>query len=216
MESSIRALSPPAWFPDWSSDICVVIASGESATASPIESLKGKARTLVINNCFELAPWGDVLYAADGKWWDAYPKAREFAGLKVTQDAAAAKRYGLYRVHIFSEVNPASHRIAIEAPGVLGHGGNSGFQGLNLAVQFGARRILLIGFDLKGSHWHANHPEPMLNPRPQRLDKWRSRLDEQAPVFRQLGVDVINCSGVSALNRYRKMSLEEALIKWAT
>ena len=42
----------------------------------------------------------------------------------------------------------------------IGGGGNSGFQALNLALQWGARKIILVGFDLtdeNGLHWYGRN-----------------------------------------------------------
>jgi hypothetical protein len=50
--------------------------------------------------------------------------------------------------------------------GVVGGGGNSGFQAVNLAAQFGASRIILIGFDMTdrgGKHWYGRNHWPMSN-----------------------------------------------------
>jgi hypothetical protein len=76
--------------------------------------------------------------------------------LKVTADRQAAARYGLQLVKV-SEAD----RVCMAQAGVIGSGGNSGFQALNLALQFGARRVILVGFDLNlagGVHWHGRTP----------------------------------------------------------
>ena len=45
--------------------------------------------------------------------------------------------------------------------------GNSGAGAINLAYHFGARRILLVGMDMKPGpngekHWHPDHPKPLV------------------------------------------------------
>lgn len=98
--------------------------------------------------------------------------------------------------------------------GVLGWGGNGGFHALNLAVQFGAKRIVLVGYDMRcdlGLHWHGKHPTGLNNPTPRNVERWRRVIDEAAPILAALGVTVINASPVSMLTAYPKMSLSEAL-----
>lgn len=98
--------------------------------------------------------------------------------------------------------------------GTLGWGGNSGFHALNLAVQFGVKRIALVGFDMrcdKGLHWHGSHEKGLNNPTPGNVERWRRVTDAAAPVLAALGVSVINCSPISALTAYPKMSLSEAM-----
>lgn len=105
-------------------------------------------------------------------------------------------------------------QILIDHPGILGDGGNSGFQAINLAVQCGAAKIILIGFDMRldlGLHWHGKHGRGLNNPSERNLARWRRILDASAPRLAELGVSVINCSAVSALEAYPKMRLSEAL-----
>jgi len=106
------------------------------------------------------------------------------------------------------------NRMAFDQFGVLGAGGNSGFQAVNLAAQTGAARIALVGFDMTisaGVHWHGRHKPGLNNPGHLVIDGWRRGLDAMAPKLAALGIEVVNCSAQSALKAYRHMSLEEAL-----
>lgn len=96
----------------------------------------------------------------------------------------------------------------------IGWGRNSGFQAINLAARFGCTRILLVGLDFSlrhGTHWHGNHPPPLTNPRQATVDEWRFILDSQADALAAAGIEVINCSSTSALTRFKRMPLMEAL-----
>jgi hypothetical protein len=106
-----------------------------------------------------------------------------------------------------------THRI-LETRGTIGDGRNSGFQVLNLAVQFGARKIILVGYDMTlagGTHWHGDHPKTLANPHAAIVAQWRDWLDAAATDLRRLRVEVLNVSSVSALTAYPRVSLEEAL-----
>lgn len=105
-------------------------------------------------------------------------------------------------------------QLLTDTPGVVGWGSNGGFQAINLALQFGAARILLCGFDCsleKGVHFHGSHPSPLNNPRQASVDRWRAILDAQAPFLAQAGVSVINCAPHSRLTAYPRQPLLEAL-----
>lgn len=105
-------------------------------------------------------------------------------------------------------------QVQLERPAEIGDGGNSGFQALNLAAQFGARRICLVGYDMRldrGVHWHGRHRRGLNNPTDRNLVRWRRALDGAAPVLAALGIEVVNCSPVSTLTAYPVMSLDEAL-----
>lgn len=198
------------WYPDWRGSVCAVVASGESATPEALEKLKGRCRVIVVNNSFRLAPWADVLYAADSQWWDCHRDAYAFGGLKITSHATWAKRFGLKFVEV-----ELVHAFKFERTSVLPHMGNSGARAINLAIQFGVKRILGIGLDFRGGHWHGPHPLPLNNPMPQRLETWRGRLDAQAPLLAKNGIEFVVCSDKSALTAYRKDDVERTLERWA-
>jgi hypothetical protein len=106
-------------------------------------------------------------------------------------------------------------RLLTDEPGKTGSGGNSGFQALNLAVQWGARRILLIGFDMtdaSGVHWYGRNTWLMANnPDHHNFKRWIAAFEAAAPVLAKMGVEVINCSRYSALKCFPKLSIEDAL-----
>jgi len=103
-------------------------------------------------------------------------------------------------------------------PGVIGSGGNSGFQAINIAAQFGAGRLLLLGFDMhaaNGMHWYGMNTGPnMRNPTDHNYVRWRKALSDQASVLAGMGFDVINTSMDSALECFEKMTVEAALMRW--
>lgn len=135
--------------------------------------------------------------------------------MRLSADARACVDYGLCKI----EVVRSSERLAMAEPGKVGAGsrtggGNSGFQALNLAAQFGATKIILLGFDMRidrGVHWHGRHGDNLNNPREANMPGWRSALDQAAAAFARYGISVINASVVSTLTAYPKMPLAEAL-----
>ena len=211
--SGIYKASRPAWFPDWPDDICAIIGSGPSARDGDIGLLRDKAKVVVVNRSWELAPWADVLYAADQRFWDVFLGVPDFHGMKVTAEASAARQFGLHLVSLLPLTSFDVNDLWLE-PGILARGGHSGHQAINFAVQFGARKIMLIGFDCCGEHWHGRHPLPLRNPKEETLKKWRMFLDKLKPSLSAIGVDVVNCSQISKLTAYPKMSIAEALEKF--
>lgn len=104
--------------------------------------------------------------------------------------------------------------MLFEKKGEIGWGGNGGFHAINLAYQFGATRVVGIGFDMTlvhGIHWHGRHQSGLTNPRQASVDKWRERLDAQAGLLKRLGLEFVIGSPGSALTAFRKLDLKEAL-----
>lgn len=96
------------------------------------------------------------------------------------------------------------------------HGGNSGYQALNLALHLGARRIVLLGYDMGVGedgrlHWFGRHPSGLNNPKPEHFATWAKAFGALAPALADLGVEVVNCSRRTALDCFRRAPLEEVL-----
>lgn len=189
----------------WSGETAVLIASGSSLTQEDVDWCQGKARVLAVNDSYRKAPWADLLYASDPRWWDSARGADEFAGMRVTQCGSTAARWGLTRV-----AGRVGAGLSCD-PALIHFGGNSGFAAANLAALLGAARLLLLGYDMKGAHWFGWHPPPLTNPREHTFRKWREAFRIAAPDFERLGVEVLNCSPGSALDCFPRSTIREAL-----
>jgi hypothetical protein len=205
MDCPVITTSPRLpWFPDWSGETVICIASGPSAsfveTLGALRGTDGRARCIAINESHRLAPWADVLYAADYFWWLKQNGLPGFAGLRVSQAEEAADAFPGIR-HIDQQ------RIAAA-------GDNSGAQALELAVQFGATRIILVGYDMTlthGVHWHGLHRGGSQNPSKATIAGWRTALDRAAARYAAAGIEVLNASPISELTAYAKVRLEDVL-----
>jgi len=204
---------------DWVGETAAILASGPSLTRAQCEAVRGRCRVIAVNNQGvetevngvmqpAMAPWADVLFASDLKWWKQYgERAKEFKGLKVT--------FRQHRGHpdVLSLEHSVTHPSFDPRPTHLVMGGNSGYQAIHLAVHFGVKRILLLGFDMQETgrrrHWFGNHP-PRLDSKPS-FATWIRAMNKFAPVLRARDVDVINCTPTTALRCFRRMSLEAAL-----
>jgi hypothetical protein len=200
-------------FPDWSDEVAVVLASGPSVGKANLALIQGY-RVIAVNSSYKLYPYADALYATDLAWWKQHNGARDFKGIKLSAGRHVKREFpDVIQLHVPPTNDPRRPTMIFEPRGTIGSGGNSGFQALNCAIQFGARRIILLGFDMRvdmGSHWHGDHTGALRNPEAVLIDKWRAALDKQAPVLARHGVQVINASHISALTGFPRFTLEEA------
>lgn len=208
--------------PDWSGQIAAVIASGPSASSAGVDQLRGVAKVIAVNNSWQLAPWGDILYATDYNWWRQYHEASQaFTGVRLSTSRKLIERDfpDVSVLDVPPPTDPRRPTMILRPRGLIGSGGNSGFQALNIAAQTGATRIIMVGFDMNlqwGNHWHGDHTGVCKNPKVDLMAKWCDALDSQAKTLRDAGIDVVNASPVSSLKRYRKSSIKEALEQWIT
>lgn len=203
---------PAARWPDWTGEAAVIVATGPSAAGACLDAVRGIARVIVIKSAWRLAPWADALYGSDYAWWEANNGCPEFSGLKVSASPAAARQFSLERVALLNKAE-----IVLEEPGTLGcglktGGGHSGFHAINLAAQWGAKRILLVGFDMTLSHgFHWFEDKGVAPADAKRMETFREALDGCAGQIKSLGIEMINCSQVSALKGFPKADLRDAL-----
>jgi len=185
----------------WPGETVVCIGTGPSVTQADVDTCRDRARVIVVNDAYRLAPWADVLYAADDKWWGWHKGAPGFSGLKYTIEPCRHAWPGLQVLR-----NAGPHGLETNPSG-LRTGYNSGYQAINLAVHLGASRVVLLGYEMSGDHYFGSHP-----------DKTRPPFGPCLKAFATLpaplaaaGVEVFNCSRNTALKVFPCPSLREAL-----
>jgi hypothetical protein len=183
------------------------VATGPSLTQRDVDACR-HLPVIAINDAWELAPWARWLFACDLRWWDARWNAgvKDFAGEKWTRDPVAAKKYRLHYV----DSKPLPGLSTDKA--LIHEGCNSGYQAINLALHRGAKRVLLLGFDAKGTtgktHFFGRHDERGLPDRPDYGD-----LPEQFAKMQpeKYGLEVINCTRDTAITCFKRLGLSDAL-----
>jgi hypothetical protein len=181
---------------DWNGRTAVILASGPSM-ASTVPTRSSEHRYIVTNTTFRLVPWADVVYGCDFLWWKTHAAEVKRVAPEMmcwTQDKASAERYGVNLVR--NEALPGSSLTGLRV------NGNSGAGAINLAVLFGARKIILLGFDMREGpsgekHWHADHPSPCVQK--QLFGEWIFKYEAVAKDLKALGVEVVNATPRSAL-----------------
>lgn len=187
----------------WTGETCVIVASGPSITSADVSFVRGKARVLAINNSYQMAPWADALYAADTHWWQWHKGAPAFQGLKFT---VARKTERWPDVHVLKQ---GTELGLSDDPGTICLGRNSGYQAINLSVLLGCTRLILLGYDMQRGptgqfHWHKEHPFKTTD----HYVLYRKNLQKMAPLLRDRGISVVNCSRRTALTCFPCSSLE--------
>jgi hypothetical protein len=166
-----------------------LLAPGPSASAEDAERVRAAGIPLgVIGNAFQLAPWADFLAATDAAWWRKYPEALTLPGAKYTMHQVK----GVERVRVAGYVSV-----------------NSGVLGLEVARSKGASRILLIGFDMHGTHFFGPYTNGLSNTTE---TKRRMHLAQYARwAKRNQDIQVINCTPGSALQCFPSARLDDYL-----
>jgi hypothetical protein len=204
-------VAKPDWYPDWTGEACAIVASGPSVGHVNHKALEGRIRTIAIKENIDICPWAEMVYGCDWAFWRNREGMPDYAGLKV---AWKSKSEMVRVVRIVGEAN----QLMTAEPGLIGSGGNSGFQALNMAIQFGATRILLLGFDMSdqyGVHWFGrSQGDGRAQPSRFNFQRWRVAFAVAATQLQGLGVQVLNASPLTALTCFPVVTVEDALREW--
>lgn len=169
-----------------------MLATGPSVTADQVEYVRQvheakKCGAVAVSDMYKLAPWADALVSNDPHWWQHHSTASKFPGRRFCG--------GFY---------PGTERL--EQTGEFNSGVNSGLQGMRVARDvFRASRIILVGFDMHGTHYFGPHPDALQNTTSQRFQAHLKQFDRW-----RFG-EVINCTPGSALKRFPIGELSEVL-----
>lgn len=190
----------------WPGSTIACLASGPSLCQQDVDLCRGRVKVIAIKDSIRMAPWADVLYACDKKWWLAHPETASYTGLK----------YGLEMTRGRGDVQILRNTgdTGLERqPDALRNGRNSGYQAINLAVHLGAQHIVLIGYDMQPSqhgkhHWFGAHKYSNSAP-PYKL--FLERFETLVDPLRRSGVTLVNATKGSALTLFPMVSLQEVL-----
>lgn len=176
-----------------------------------------------------MAPWAQVCYFADCRWWNWHrdkPEFIAFTGEKASIegnagncDVAIGEAFGreVEEGRISLLHNYGVKGLSTLRNGVYTGGHNSGHQALNIAVLAGAARVLLLGYDMKfgadgRDHWFGKHPiwtEPQAAYFTSMIDGFR----HAARALANRNIEVINCSPDTALDCFKKEELGKVLAR---
>lgn len=165
--------------------IFAVLATGPSLTQAVVDTVRDRAKVVVVSDAYRLAPWADALVSQDRAWWQANPEALEFAGKKFSG----------------TEIKGVEKMEGIPS------GSNSGLLALKAAVQMGATRVLMCGFDMSGAHYFGQHKPPLKNTTASRFEVFQDQFKR----YRPRGVEILNCTPGSALRAYPMADLNASL-----
>jgi hypothetical protein len=192
----------------WAGRTVVVAAPG--LTEDVAEACCGFP-AVVVNNAWQRLPSADVLFACDSAWWHFHRGVPAFEGEKWSSHGTSNDKHDVWRAYGIHVIGGKHGTEFSTTPGVIHYGSNSGFQAINLAIQFGAPRIVLVGFNMQKvgglSHFHGDHPKGLRNADPVRFLTYFRQAAKKMPA----GVTIINATPDSLLSCFPQMDLVEAL-----
>lgn len=187
---------------------CIVAAPGPSLTPEVADSCRGE-RVVAVNDAYRLLPWADVLYGCDASWWEQ--RKPEFAGERWTSHSLSPKndktmvadRLGLRVIEGRGNVGFSRD------PGHINYASNSGFQAVNLALLWGADPVILVGFDMRGTHFFGVHKPPLRQSA--QFGTWIGNFNKAAEMLWHPRPTILNATPGSAMKCFPMVDLAETL-----
>ncbi len=196
----------------------VVRGTSSPSAYSPYMSTLHSKHVIGINVAYQLGDWVDMVFFGDGGFFLKYQaKLAEFPGLKVS---CSPKTNNVNWVKFL--LRDKKHPRGISPnPKMVSWNGNSGAAAVSIAANAGARRIILLGFDMKvgegdDQHWHNLYGRS--------AGKGTERRARKMPFHRHLKgfpaiaedakrrkIEILNASPDSAIECFRKVSVKDLL-----
>lgn len=199
----------------WQGDDAYIIGGGPSLAAFDWELIRGK-NTIGCNSAFILgSDVVKVLIFGDYQWWENIGRDQlpAFGGIVVGCSERLNDDHNLPRWVLTMDRHPPRHKQSwLGTTSTLGWYGNTGGLAINLALILGARRVFLLGFDMKEQgarhNWHDLRFEAGLPAVYPNFKRQLAALARHVPLTFP-GREVVNVSNVSELEAFPKVSLED-------
>jgi len=178
-----------------------------------------KKHIIGINMAYLIGDWIDIVFFGDGGFFlKNKPNLAQFPGLKVTCHSGGAKEKW---VKFLGRDGKKPRGISTGA-NLVSWNGNSGGAAISVAAHSGAKRIILVGFDMNlnsenKQHWHNNYGRGIINVSDQRklrklpFDRHLRGFPIIAEDAKRMGIEIFNASPNSMITCFPKCTVKELL-----
>ena len=191
-------------------------ASSPSVYSPYMKAIHDK-HVIGVNIAFMIGDWIDIVMFGDTGFLLRYQnELAQFPGLKLTCTPHCADIKWIKHIDKDRE-HPRGISLT---PSRVSWNGNTGAAAISVAAHAGAKRIILVGFDMKSgkddyAHWHDVYLRGRIV-EPQRkmklpYDKFLRRFKYIAADAKKMGIEIINACPDSAITEFRKTTVKELL-----
>lgn len=173
-----------------------------------------------VNAAYLIGNWIDMVFFGDKGWWLANrEQLAKFPGLKVScHPKFDSNELATERIKYLSRDKQHGKGISLN-PCTVSWNLNSGAAAISVAANAGAKRIILLGFDMKlgkdnKQHWHALYGSAgrkEINPRKLPFHRHLRGFLEIAKDAKRRGIEILNASPESKIECFRKVTVKELL-----
>lgn len=213
--------------PIWSDRGCIVVATGPSLTPEVVQKVRFARwlngwNVVLVQDAYKVLPYADLVYGSNPSWWRIHQHCEGFKGEKWSSHEAPNNGH----VQHLNDKTEAAQKWGVNLikgkdgigfsfdPEVIHYGSNSGFQAINLALLFGARKIVLVGFDMRHvngkAHFFGNHPKELHQNTDEHYRAYVKHFDRAAKKLPS-HISIVNATPGSALTCFPAVDLEDTI-----
>lgn len=180
-----------------------IVGGGFSLKSFNFNQLKGK-NVIALNSAYKYVDESAVLYWADASWGQSeednlreHPSKYKFSSRLNADSAILSNKTGVGGCHWLKKTGDYGFDPNVNNV----KGNNSGAHAINFAINLGAYRVILLGFDMgytgSKSHFHEHHPVSTAARTYPEL--FIPSIESMAKDIKHLPVKIINCNIYSKL-----------------
>jgi len=197
----------------WPDSDVYILGGGPSLNNANLDLIHDK-HVIGVNNAYTLGDWVDVCWFGDARWYGWHCEAlKSFKGMIYH----CANRIKGQRIDRVKRVGRGKSQGLDRRPEYVAWNRSSGASAINLAYHLGAKRIILLGFDMRKrivdgeerQNWHKDHKVvgAKANPYPRFLQVFRLiNIDAK-----KLGVEILNATPNSSIKDFPIVDLESVV-----
>ena len=178
-----------------------IVGGGPSLKNFDWALLKNK-NCIAVNLAFRKIPNAKAIYFSDVRFWLWYSSELLAHGSTLYTGAKSIPHPSVIKYR-FSGLKGLDTR-----PNKLKHGKSSGYAAINLAYHLGAKKIILLGFDLNDcTHWHEE--EYKIRSKEKSIPIMLENFPFLVEPLKREGVEIINANPSSAIECFKKANIHD-------
>jgi len=190
----------------WTDETAFILGGGPSLLSVDMDSLVG-SNIIATNNAYQMGDFVDFCYFTDQDWYRWHEDGlKEFKGAVVT-DCVELRHLNHLNVLKRDRRVGFAHRSD-----TIRWNFSSGGAAINLAYLLGAKRIVLLGYDMRvidgEKNYHNDHQEDS-NKNP--YDRFLRAFPYIKADADKAGVEILNATPDSAIKQFDFVDLEEVI-----
>jgi len=188
---------------------------------SPYLKALHNKHVIAINVLFLVGNWVDMLFFGDNKFYRAYRRQiTAFPGMKLTCNTNFANNVFEKEKIKYVAKNRKQHYGISDDSKMVSWNKNSGAAAISVAANAGAKRIILLGFDMKldekgNQHCHTEYQNVKhMKPVQRKSLPFNRHLKGFGKIHRdakERGIEILNANQESAITVFPKINIKEVL-----